>query len=341
MTATITAESFPHAKADFASLYEPVRPYLGALDRFLEEQIEELEPEIRPLAHYALRSSGKRLRSLLLFYSGWNESPRPGDPLVRAAAVVELVHLATLVHDDILDEADLRHQHPTVSEKFGPSAAVLFGDALFAHALKLAAEFPTVDVCRAVSEATRRVCAGEIKQTFQRGVTTLPLADYFRIIELKTAELFWLSCHLGGFLSGREDGSLRALEKYGRHLGVAYQIFDDVADLLGDESVIGKTLGTDLAKGKFTLPLLLLFQSLAPGEREALVAQLKERLPIAEQDLPSLFRQHRVMELTQEYFLREIHLSNEALENQGDQPFVRKLRMINDLIHDQFQRFAR
>ena len=126
--------------------------------------------------------------------------------LVRAAAVVELVHLATLVHDDIMDSADVRRSRRTATREFGPTAAVLLGDALFAHALHLATHFPTTEVCAAVSESTRRVCAGEIVQTLGRRSTDLTPADYQRIIDLKTAELFRVSCFLGARLSGSEEG---------------------------------------------------------------------------------------------------------------------------------------
>ena len=193
---------------------------------------------------------------------------------MRAASIVELVHLATLVHDDIMDSADLRRNRRTAMREFGPTAAVLLGDALFAHALHLAAEFPTTDVCAAVSESTRRVCAGEIVQSLRRRSTDLTQADYQRIIDLKTAELFRVSCYLGARLSGAEDGYVSASDRFGRHLGIAYQIFDDLADFFGQEDKIGKTLGTDLASGKLTLPIFELMDRLAPFER----AELSEEI---------------------------------------------------------------
>jgi octaprenyl-diphosphate synthase len=124
--------------------------------------------------------------------------------------VVELVHLATLVHDDIMDSAEVRRSRRTAMREFGPTAAVLLGDALFAHALHLATDFPTTEVCAAVSESTRRVCAGEIVQTSAGRSTDLTPADYQRIIDLKTAELFRVSCFLGGRLAGSEDGYVEA-----------------------------------------------------------------------------------------------------------------------------------
>jgi octaprenyl-diphosphate synthase len=242
---------------------------MAALDRFLQGQLASFEPEIQEMVNYCIDTSGKRIRPALVFLSGWRGGAVSTD-LVRAAAVVELVHLATLVHDDIMDHAEVRRSRRTASREYGPTTAVLLGDALFAHALHLATHFATTEVCAAVSESTRRVCAGEIVQGLRRGSTDLTPAEYQRIIELKTAELFRLSCSLGSRLSGSEAGYVHASDRFGRHLGIAYQIYDDLADFYGREEAIGKTLGTDLASGKLTLPLFALMDRLPQPERAAL-----------------------------------------------------------------------
>jgi octaprenyl-diphosphate synthase len=249
-------------------------PHMAALDQFLHGQLAAFEPEIRSMVNYCIDTSGKRIRPALVFLSGWKNADAVSPELVRAAVVVELVHLATLVHDDIMDSADVRRGRRTAMREFSPTAAVLLGDALFAHALHLAAQFPTTEVCAAVSESTRRVCAGEIVQSLRRGSTNLTPADYRRIIDLKTAELFRVSCYLGGRLAGSEDGYVGALDRFGRHLGIAYQIYDDLADFFGREEKIGKTLGTDLASGKFTLPLFALMDRLPPVDRAALSGEI-------------------------------------------------------------------
>src|SRR3954462_4407478 len=156
-----TAATKPHA---FAGVFTLLAPHLAELDRFLHGQIAAFEPEIRTMADYCIDTSGKRIRPALVFLSGWRGPGEIRADLVQVAAVVELVHLATLVHDDIMDEAALRRARPTASRQYGSAAAVLLGDALFAHALHLASLFPSTEVCRAVSESTRRVCAGEIMQ---------------------------------------------------------------------------------------------------------------------------------------------------------------------------------
>ncbi|MEO0794423.1 MAG: polyprenyl synthetase family protein [Verrucomicrobiota bacterium] len=332
-----------HPIASIQAIMEPVAGHMTALSDFMAQQVGQFEPELQEMVRYCLVHQGKRIRPMLLFFSGWSdEHTAPPIALIRAAAVVELVHLATLVHDDILDDADIRHNSDTVSAKWGTDAAVLLGDALFAQALNLATEFPTVSVCRAVSASTRRVCAGEIRQTFERGNAALSLEDYFRVIDLKTAELFKVSCFLGAHLSDLEDPVVDAYAEFGRRLGVAYQIFDDMADILGDEVKIGKTLGTDLASGKYTLPILLLrqrlndgdlkaiddaIQSEADGDHEALVKMLQTAL-----------REQGIMQEVSERFEAEIGAGEEALAPFADQASAKRLLSLSSFVRLQMNR---
>ncbi len=272
------ADSSSSSTRDFPAVFLRVAPHMARLDAFLREQVALFEPEIREMADYCIDTTGKRIRPALVFFAGWCDG-EPAEDLVRVAAVVELVHLATLVHDDIMDEAEVRRGRLTASRRYGPAAAVLLGDALFAHALYLAARFPTTEVCAAVSESTRRVCAGEIVQTLRRRTTAITRADYDRVIDLKTAELFRVSCALGAKFGAYGEAFAGSAAVFGRHLGIAYQIYDDLADFFGREQRIGKTLGTDLASGKLTLPLFALREKLAAGDRAALEAELEGRAP--------------------------------------------------------------
>jgi octaprenyl-diphosphate synthase len=247
---------------------------MADLTRFLEGQVEDFEPQIRFLVDYCLKNSGKRIRPSLVFLSGQSNDPEVVKKLVRVAAVVEMVHIATLVHDDVLDGADKRRGQPTISSKYGQHTAVLLGDALFSHALHMASQFDTVEVCRFVSKSTRRVCSGEILQTFRRGDWQLGLEDYLEMLDMKTGELFSISTYLGGMLSGYSDKECDTLKRFGSELGIAYQAYDDLTDFIGDESKIGKTLGTDLVTGKATLPLIQLFQL----NNEAITNQMTEAL---------------------------------------------------------------
>ncbi len=297
----------------FSGVFALLAPQLEELDRFLHGQLAEFEPEIRAMAEYCIDVSGKRIRPALVFLAGWRGARPVATELVRLAAVVEMVHLATLVHDDVMDEAEIRRNRRTASRAYGPAAAVLLGDALFAHALHLATQFPTNEVCAAVSESTRRVCAGEIVQTLRRGTTEVSRADYQRIIDLKTAELFRVSCHLGARLAEYDAGFVAAVGRFGRHLGLAYQIYDDLVDFFGEERRVGKTLGTDLASGKVTLPLLVLLARLPGAEAEGLAAEIRGIRP---PQLETRLRQMRDLEVFSEVagaVQREVDSATDAL----------------------------
>ena len=192
------------------------------------------------------------------------------DAHVTVAVIIEMVHLATLVHDDVMDEAEIRRGRLTLAANWGNEIAVLFGDCLFAQALKLAASFPTPEICRAVAMATNTVCSGEILQTRHRRDFQFTREKYFKVLEMKTAELFALSCELSAYLSSASAEQRTALRHFGLSFGTAYQVYDDCVDLFGSETAAGKSLGTDLAKGKLTLPVLLLWERAAGADRERL-----------------------------------------------------------------------
>src|SRR6516164_2108352 len=246
---------------------EPLEPFLQAVTQRLFEQVNNFDPQIVPYARYALDGSGKHLRPTLVALAA-NASGKTSDAHVTAAVIIEMVHLATLVHDDVMDEAEIRRGQLTLAANWGNEIAVLFGDCLFAQALALAASFPTPEICRAVALATNTVCSGEILQTQHRRDFQFTRENYFKVLEMKTAELFALSCELSAYLSGTAAEQRLALRQFGLAFGTAYQVYDDCVDLFGSEALAGKSLGTDLAKGKLTLPVLLLWERADAAERE-------------------------------------------------------------------------
>lgn len=260
-------------RAAWEEVVAPVKAFLGQVSNRLVDQVREFEPEIADYARYALDNQGKQLRPALVALAG-GACGKLNDDHISLAAIIEMIHLATLVHDDIMDGACLRRGRSTLAMRWGNDIAVLVGDCLFAHALKLAASFSTADVCRAVALSTHVVCAGEILQSHRRRRWNLPRAEYFKVLEMKTAELFALSCDLGARLAGGDTAQRDALRRYGIALGTAYQIYDDVVDLFGAEDDAGKSLGTDLAKGKVTLPLLIFLENAAEPDRKQMIQWL-------------------------------------------------------------------
>src|ERR1035438_9082554 len=250
-------------------LLEPIAAELPRVEIALASQVSSFDPRLGDYIQYILGATGKRLRpSLALLAGGATGGIR--EEHITLAVIVELIHVATLVHDDVLDEAELRHRNPTSNSRGGNEISVLLGDCLFAHALRLAAGYPTTDVCRRVSEATNTVCSGEIVQTQHRFDLNLTLEQYLDIINMKTGALFAVSCELGAFLNGAPPSIVKHLNEFGTNLGIAYQIYDDCVDIFGQERQAGKSLGTDMKKGKLTLPFLLLLQHVGSESRQEL-----------------------------------------------------------------------
>jgi octaprenyl-diphosphate synthase len=280
--------------ASWQHLIHPMEPFMEAVSSRLLQQVDAFDPALRDYATYALNGTGKHLRPALLALGAETLGP-VGDDHVVAAVVIEMVHLATLVHDDVMDEASIRRGGPTMAARWGNETAVLFGDCLFAEALRLAAGFPTPEVCRAVSSAANTVCAGEILQTRNRGNFELSLEDYLRIIDMKTAELFALSCDLAAYLAGASSVCREALRSFGRAFGLAYQIFDDCQDVFGSEDQAGKSLGTDLAKGKLTLPLIELRRRVSNGDLIRLEALFRQGQVSSLSDVRGLLKRHGIL----------------------------------------------
>ncbi|CAN5308478.1 polyprenyl synthetase family protein [soil metagenome] len=257
-----------------------VREDLEAVEVAIRDQARAFDPAVEGYVSYVCNTSGKRIRPALAILGG-GATGTPGSAGHRKLGVIlELIHIATLVHDDIMDGADIRRGMPTASAKWGNSLSVLLGDCLFAHALMLATEFEDPHINRMIAKASSDVCAGEIIQTQRRFDMQLSREEYFRIIRMKTAALFAAALEIGARLNGATAAVQERMKSFGNNIGTAYQIYDDCLDLVGDEREVGKTLGTDLAKGKLTLPILNLISRATPAKRGKLNRLLIEQEPI-------------------------------------------------------------
>ena len=249
--------------------FELVKPQLERVEASIRDQVRAFDPAVEPYVSYVCNTSGKRIRPALSILVG-GALGGVNDGHLNIGVILELIHMATLVHDDIIDGAVTRRMIPTANAKWGAGLSVLLGDALFSHALALATEFDDISICRKVGRASREVCEGEIVQTQRRWDLTLTKADYFRIIEMKTGALFAAATGIAAAISGASPEMEAKLFDYGLKLGTAYQIYDDCLDLVGSEEAVGKTLRTDLEKGKLTLPILNLLESASESQRSKL-----------------------------------------------------------------------
>jgi octaprenyl-diphosphate synthase len=260
---TSQAKNIPkEIKAAFELISEP----LANVEQRIRAQAREFDPAVEGYVAYACESNGKRLRPALTLLAAGATGPIQPHHL-DLAVILELIHAASLVHDDIMDGAELRRNQPTSNAKWGNAISVLLGDCMFAHALKLSTHFTKAEIARSIANASSDVCSGEIIQTQRRFDLNLSVPDYFKIIEMKTAALFAAATELGAMLNDCTPETAAAMRAFGLKLGTAYQIYDDCLDIAGDESKAGKTLGSDLQKGKLTLPVLLLLQNASEPDR--------------------------------------------------------------------------
>lgn len=275
------------AEQEFRNAFELINPYLYSVEERIRDQGRAFDEAVEGYVTYACGSTGKRLRPALALLSG-GATGSLNSSHVDLAVIVELIHVATLVHDDIMDGAELRRDQPTANAKWGNAISVLLGDCLFAHALRLATGFSNNDISRRIADAAAEVCSGEIMQTQRRFDLKLAMADYYRMIEMKTAALFAVACELGAFISSANPATIGRLKRFGARLGTAYQIYDDCLDLVGDEDEVGKTLGTDFEKGKLTLPILVMLHRANGSEKDRLSSMILHQDRIDHSDLAGL-----------------------------------------------------
>jgi geranylgeranyl pyrophosphate synthase len=252
-----------------------IRKRLEDVEDHLAGTIETETPLVSEAGAYLLSAGGKRFRPMLVLLGGHFGDPT--DPrLIPLAVAVELTHLASLYHDDVIDEADSRRGIPSVNARWSNTVAILAGDFLFARASAIAAELGT-DVSRLLAETIGRVCEGQIREVQAAGRLEIDEADYMAVIERKTASLIATSCQVGGLLAGAPPAVVEGLGRFGLALGLAFQLSDDIMDLVADQSTLGKEPGVDLREGVFTLPVILALRE--SEHREELRRLLRSEQP--------------------------------------------------------------
>lgn len=254
-------------------LYRPVAEEMAQVEAILRQEMRSEFAYVDELVRYGCLLGGKRLRPALLLLAA-----KAAGEVVPAhltlAAVVEMIHTATLVHDDVLDHAHIRRHLATVNARWDNETSVLLGDFLFTHAFYLASMLGSPYACQVIGRATNLVCEGEMRQKGTCGDFAMDEATYLQILDAKTAALCACSCELGAHFAQASANFVQRLASYGRNLGIAFQIADDLLDVLGEETIAGKSLGTDAAQQKPTLPVIRALQVASPRQRTALLALL-------------------------------------------------------------------
>jgi octaprenyl-diphosphate synthase len=286
---------------DLAQIFEPIRGDLEAVEREFLRHIESRVELIPQIGRYIQNSGGKRVRPALLLMAA-RLAGYGGDRAVLYASVVEFIHTATLVHDDIIDEAELRRGRLSVHSRWGNDITVLLGDYLYIKSMALALTHDSIEVIRLLCEVTLRMIEGELYQLTKTGTIEISEDEHFEIIRRKTAYLFSGCAQIGGMLGGVTPEREAALREYGFGLGLAFQLVDDLLDFTADEDVLGKPIGGDLREGKVTLPIIYLLQR-APEEADPLVRRIvAERAadPDTWRELRQLLVEHRAIDAAYE-----------------------------------------
>ena len=287
----LTAASLP-------DLLQPVAEGLARVEESLNHQADGRYRLLNELGDHVLACRGKRLRPALVLLSGGG-GPSPSEDLVKLATVVELLHTATLIHDDIIDDAEVRRTRATVNAQWDDEIAVIFGDFLFAAAFSLISTFRNPLVSRVLSGVTSDLCKGELWQLQDRFGRAIPSEErYLSMIRLKTATFLDACCRLGAVIGGLPEDDAGPYGRFGLNLGMAFQIVDDCLDLVGEEGRMGKSLGTDIMTGKITLPFLRLLEEMPEGERAGLERDYWARLgdPAFKDRIQGLLAGHGALE---------------------------------------------
>ncbi|EAQ98494.1 polyprenyl synthetase family protein [Congregibacter litoralis] len=255
---------------------------LDAVNAVIIEQLRSDVEMVENVGQYIVDAGGKRLRPVLVLLSS-AALGSISELQIRFAAVVEFIHTATLLHDDVVDVSELRRGRPTANSAFGNASSVLVGDFLYTRAFQLMVTLGNHDVLKMMADTTNTIAAGEVLQLIRAGDSSTSEDQYYDVIDRKTAALFAAGCQGAALLAGADSGNVRDLNIYGRNVGIAFQIVDDLLDYQGDPEVTGKNVGDDLAEGKPTLPLIHVMREGSNAQatlvREAINAKDRERLP--------------------------------------------------------------
>jgi len=266
-TASAVSAASVAASPDIRAVYALVDEDFSAVNALIPRRLTSEVDLVEQIGRYIVESGGKRLRPLLVLLGARALGYR-GTDHVKLAAIIEFLHTATLLHDDVVDRSDLRRGRATANHLWGNAPSVLVGDFLYSRAFQLMVELNRIDIVAILADATNVIAEGEVQQLANVGDADIGEARYFEIIRAKTAMLFQAASHTAAVLASRDDRHIVALRDYGLTLGLAYQLVDDWLDYAGDPAVMGKNAGDDLAEGKVTLPLIHALRHGTPAERQ-------------------------------------------------------------------------
>ena len=310
MTPSATAQNPPRA-AEFLTL---IADPLAQVEKVFRRRLASDVPLIDDAGEYIARGGGKRVRPALVLLAA-KAIDQLGDEAVTYAAVVELIHTATLVHDDVVDHSGLRRGQETPNRKWGNSRTVLIGDWIYTTAMHLALEHDRVEVIRTLVEATLKMTEGELLTLERSGAADLTLDEYYRIIRRKTAHLFAAACEVPALIDPQTEHLADPLRTYGMELGLCFQLKDDLLDFTGSDNELGKPALADLREGKLTAPILLMLPKLNEPETQAILSVLQDRdfNQVSEEEVLSWLDQNGAIEAAERMAREHARRAQEAV----------------------------
>jgi len=316
--------AFPENAVSFESIKHLLAPDMSVVDGVIRTRLHSEVALVNQVGEYIINSGGKRLRPALVVLSA-KAYGYSGEYHYNLAAVVEFIHTATLLHDDVVDESELRRGRSTASAMFGNAASVLVGDFLYSRAFQMMVDVNDMRVMRTLADATNIIAEGEVLQLLNCHDANVDVANYLHVIHCKTAKLFEAAMRLGAILANAGKAAEEAAAKYGMHLGTAFQLVDDVLDYSGDEHETGKNLGDDLAEGKPTLPLIFAMQR-GSAAQAAVIRQAIEEGDIERfAEVLQVVRETGALDHTREQARREAESACLALKDMPDTNYKESL----------------
>jgi octaprenyl-diphosphate synthase len=306
------------------------------LERVEEAIATHLDTDVRfisDVSNYVLSSGGKRIRPVLLILCA-RLGNYTGERVYDLSTVIEFLHTATLLHDDVIDKAHLRRGNPTVNSRWGNEISILIGDYLYAKAMELALQDKDFLVMETVSKVTKEMAKGQIIETLKQWDLTISEADYYRIISLKTAALFEASCTIGALVAGFSPQQRGRIAAFGHHLGLAFQMADDTLDFVAPEATLGKPVNNDLKEGKITLPIIAAVQQASAAEIERMSTYLHNAAATEAdfQDIIAILRKYDTLQTTLHKAQAHIVQAKAQLRGFASSPALDTLYILSDYV---------
>ncbi len=320
-------------------IYQPIAGDLKTMESILEASVRESRNQsIQAMSNSLLKSGGKKLRPALVILSekaasaGKNSSCNH-DELIMLASAVELIHIASLIHDDVLDGATMRRSKPSINAELGDDISIIFGDYIYSKAFDLIGKCRNPDVFECISQAIHAMCEGELIQVYQRGNLELSKDNYITIVRKKTASLLSACCHAGGIVGNHNQTVQKILKGFGLNFGIAFQIIDDCKDLISEERILGKHPGQDMVAGDMTLPLLDLLDAVDKDEKQEIKKMFESKIDKHRfEKIRKMFVTSNAFSMTRQTALYYINQAKSELDELENSDYKRSLEGLTDYI---------